>query len=90
MAESLTHSLNNLANITSNLNNQVQVNSNILTHISDIIVHTDEFVQGLKRHWLLRSAFNKPAKAAKAPKTTNAPPDQTTEPARSPRDQSGR
>lgn len=82
VAESLTRSLNNLANITSNLNNQVQVNSNILTHISDIIVHTDQFVQGLKHHWLFRSAFRT--------KTTNAPPTRTTEPARSPLDQGER
>ncbi len=79
IAESLTKSLNNLADITSNLNNQVAVNSNIVTHISDIIVHSDEFVQGLKRHWLLRSAFKT--------KTTNAPPAKVTEPLRSPRDQ---
>ena len=65
LAESISKSLDNLANITSNLNNQVQVNSNILTQISDIIVHTDQFVQGLKHHWLLRSAFKTPA--------TNAP-----------------
>jgi hypothetical protein len=38
----------------------------MLSQISKIIVDSDSFVQGLKRHWLLRSAF-KPAK-------TNAPP----------------
>jgi hypothetical protein len=85
VAESLTKSLNNLADITSNLNNQVQVNSNILTHISDIIVHTDQFVQGLKRHWLLRSAFK-----TKTTKTTNTPPARATEPARSPQDRGER
>jgi len=91
VAESLTKSLNNLADITSNLNNQVQVNSNMLKQISDTIVHTDEFVQGLKRHWLLRSAFRtKTVKAPKAGKTTNAPPVRTTEPARSPQDQGER
>jgi ABC-type transporter Mla subunit MlaD len=57
--------LDNLADITSNLNHQVEVNSNMLSEISRIIVNSDDFVQGLKRHWLLRSAF-KPAK-------TNAP-----------------
>jgi ABC-type transporter Mla subunit MlaD len=82
VAESLTRSLNNLADITSNLNNQVAVNSNILTHISDIIVHTDQFVQGLKRHWLLRSAFKT--------KPTNAPPARMTEPSYSPRGQGAR
>jgi ABC-type transporter Mla subunit MlaD len=60
LAESIERSLDNLASITSNLNTQVQVNSNILLQISDTVVHTDQFVQGLKRHWLLRSAFKKP------------------------------
>jgi ABC-type transporter Mla subunit MlaD len=82
IAESLTKSLNNLADITSNLNNQVAVNTNILTHISEIVVHTDDLVQGLKRHWLLRSAFKT--------KPTNAPPAKVTEPLRSPRDQGAR
>jgi ABC-type transporter Mla subunit MlaD len=77
LAEELSRSLDNLANITSNLNNQVEVNSNILTHISDIVVHSDQFIQGLKHHWLLRSAF-------KTPKT-NAPPARRVEPLRSPK-----
>lgn len=62
----LSLTLDNLANITSNLNAQVQVNSNMLAEISNIVVHSDEFVQGLKRHWLLRSAFKTPQ--------TNTPP----------------
>jgi ABC-type transporter Mla subunit MlaD len=60
----------NLANITSNLNTQVQANSNILSSVSKIVVDTDNLVQGLKRHWLLRSAF----KAENAAAKTNAPP----------------
>ncbi len=60
----------NLADITSNLNAQVQANSNILSSVSKIVVDTDDFVQGLKRHWLLRSAFKSENAAAK----TNAPP----------------
>ncbi len=59
-------SLINLANITSNLNVQVQANSNILSSVSTMVVNSDEFVQGLKKHWLLRSAFKT--------KNTNAPP----------------
>ncbi len=77
LAEELGRSLENLAGITSNLNHQVDVNTNILTQISDIVVHSDEFIQGLKRHWLLRSAF-------KTPKT-NAPPARAVEPFRSPK-----
>ncbi len=67
IAQSLERSLDNLASITSNLNTQVQVNSNILLQISDTVVHTDQFVQGLKRHWLLRSAFKKPITNAAPP-----------------------
>ena len=66
----ITALLINLANITSNLNAQVQANSNILSSVSKIVVDTDNFVQGLKRHWLLRSAFKGENAAAK----TNAPP----------------
>lgn len=59
-------SLENLANLTSNLNAQVQANTNLVGSIADAITHTDELVQGLKRHWLLRGAFKTRA--------TNAPP----------------
>jgi ABC-type transporter Mla subunit MlaD len=57
--------LTHLADLTSNLNAQVQADTNLLGGISKAVVDADDFVQGLKRHWLLRSAF-KPAK-------TNAP-----------------
>ncbi len=66
VVERLSVSLDNLAGITSNLNAQVQLNTNILSGISDAVVHTDQLVQGLKRHWLLRSAFRE--------KSTNRPP----------------
>jgi ABC-type transporter Mla subunit MlaD len=66
VAEKLSLSLDNLANITSNLNAQVQTNTNMLGSISAAVIHTDELVQGLKRHWLLRSAFKT--------RTTNQPP----------------
>jgi ABC-type transporter Mla subunit MlaD len=56
----------NVADITSNLNAQVQANSNMLFSISKIVTDSDNFVQGLKRHWLLRSAFKKENKAADA------------------------
>ncbi len=48
-----------LADITSNLNAQVQANTNMLGAISKTVADADDFVQGLKRHWLLRSAFKK-------------------------------
>ena len=50
-------SLGNIATLTSNLSAQVQANGLVLTELSDLIVHADEIVQGLKRHWLLKGAF---------------------------------
>jgi len=55
----------NLAGITSNLNAQVQANTNLLVGISKAVTDADDLVQGLKRHWFLRSAFKT--------KATNAP-----------------
>lgn len=57
VVDNLNKSLENLAGITSNLHAQVQANTNILSNISTTIVHSDDLIQGLKRHWLLRSAF---------------------------------
>jgi len=67
LALNLDLSLSNLANLTSNLNAQVAANTNLLTEISSAIIHTDDLVQGLKRHWLLRSTFKEkpPSKPAK-------------------------
>lgn len=58
----------NLANLTSNLNVQVQANSNLLGGISKAVVSADDLMQGLKRHWLLRSAFKTKATSAPAKK----------------------
>ena len=82
LAENLARSLDNLANLTSNLNSQVQVNTNILGEISRVIINADSFVQGLKRHWLLRSAFRT--------RDTNTPPTLPPEPLHSPKDQGER
>lgn len=57
--ENLALSLDSLAGITSNLNAQVQSNTNMLGSISQAVTDTDDLVQGLKRHWLMRSAFKK-------------------------------
>lgn len=73
--ESLNLTLLHLADITSNLNAQVQVNTNILSNVSKAVVDSDDLVQGLKRHWLLRSAFkseNTNAKPASVKKATPA------------------
>ena len=77
LVENLARSLDNLAGITSNLNAQVQANTNILGSISSAVVDADDLVQGLKRHWLFRSAFKQ--------KKTNAPPEVPR--LRSPKDQ---
>ncbi len=74
----LARSLENLTGITSNLNQQVQANTNLLKTVSDAVIHADDLVQGLKRHWLLRSAFKT--------KSTNAPPAAPVAPLRSPKD----
>jgi ABC-type transporter Mla subunit MlaD len=57
VVSNLLVTLENVGNLTSNLNAQVQANGFILRQISDLIVHSDEAVQGLKRHWLLKGAF---------------------------------
>ena len=77
LAESLQSSLNNLANLTSNLNEQVEGNTNLLGAISKTIVDADNFVQGLKHHWLLRSAFKS--------KPTNSPAPEPLKPLLSPK-----
>jgi ABC-type transporter Mla subunit MlaD len=78
LAADLDRSLENLANLTSNLNAQVQVNTNILSQISRTVMDADDFIQGLKHHWLLRSAFKT--------KPTNAPPPAAPRQRRSPKD----
>ena len=53
----ITKTLENLARLTGNLKSQVDRNHNIVSFISKLIIDTDDMVQGLKKHWLLRSAF---------------------------------
>ena len=65
LAENLAVSLDNLAGITSNLHAQVAANTNMLGEISDAVIHADELVQGLKKHWLLKSAFREKKPVAK-------------------------
>jgi len=63
ISSNLIVSLENISTLTSNLAAQVQGNGLMLTEISDLVTHTDEMVQGLKRHWLLKSAFRQPTNA---------------------------
>lgn len=58
--QSLTKSLDELAGVTANLRKQVEANPTLLSAVAQSVVNTDDLVQGLKRHWLLRSAFKKP------------------------------
>ncbi len=64
VVSNLSRTLDNIASLTASLNAQVQTNTNIVSEISAAIVHADELMQGLKHHWILRTAFKK----------TNAPP----------------
>jgi len=59
LASNLDLSLNHLAELTGNLSAQVKTNDQILSQISRTIIDADDLVQGLKRHWLFRSAFKK-------------------------------
>lgn len=74
LVDNLARSLDNLADITSNLNAQVQSNTNMLGSISQAVINVDDLVQGLKKHWLLRSAFrNKTQKSATPPAPAVSP-----------------
>ncbi|HAV63255.1 MAG TPA: hypothetical protein DCY13_12930 [Verrucomicrobiales bacterium] len=63
--EALRGTLDNLADLTGSLNRQVQANTNILGEISSIVTNADTFIQGLRRHWFLRSAFKEDKKGRK-------------------------
>jgi hypothetical protein len=67
LAENLNRSLENLASITANLNRQVEANTNLVKAVSDSIIHADQFIQGLKHHWLFRSAFKEKKPTSPAP-----------------------
>jgi hypothetical protein len=79
LAANLDKSLDNLANLTSNLNNQVQANTNILSQVSKAVVDTDNLVQGLKRHWLFRSAFKTKNSRTNSP-AAQPPPERVESP----------
>lgn len=68
----LEQPLQNLSTIISNLNLQVQANTNFVTTLHALVAHTDDLIQGLKRHWLFRGAFKE--------KPTNPPPAKPTTP----------
>src|SRR2546427_505573 len=76
IAKELEQALPNILNLTNQLT-AVLTNTNILSAISAAVTHTDDLVQGLKRHWLLRSAFKT--------RTTNQPPSRPLLPPSRPR-----
>ncbi len=78
IAGSLNTTILNLAAITSNLNAQVETNDKMLTRISSLVIDTDNLVQGLKKHWLLRGVFQKMNTQTNAPAAT-APPTRPAE-----------
>lgn len=55
----LNHSLVNAAMITSNLNSQFESNSDLLFNVSVALEEAGQVLQGLRKHWFLRSAFKK-------------------------------
>lgn len=78
LAVELDRTLENLSGITSNLHAQVNANTNTLTEITRLVTDADDMVQGLKRHWFLRSSFkarptNAPAPRALSPKDPKRP-----------------
>jgi ABC-type transporter Mla subunit MlaD len=56
----LRGTLHNVDDITGNIRTKLDANQNILGEVSGLLRDTDDLVQGLKRHWLLRSAFPQP------------------------------
>lgn len=74
LAQNLNRSLESLAAMTSNLNAQVQSNTNLVDSIERTIIDADQFIQGLKRHWLLRSAFPKPRPPQERPPERESAP----------------
>jgi ABC-type transporter Mla subunit MlaD len=81
LALDLDQALENLAKITGNLHDQVRGNTNLVRQISRLIVDADDLVQGLKRHWLLRSAFrgasNPPPPSSKSRRATSPKDDRS-------------
>ncbi len=56
----LRSTLHNVDEVTSTIRTKFDENQNILGEVSGLVRDTDDLVQGLKRHWLLRSAFPQP------------------------------
>lgn len=80
VSDQVTIVLVQLAAVTSNLNAQVVANSNILSEISAAVTNADHLMQGLKRHWLLRSAFRDEGAVGGTPRTVRPAPGRAVAP----------
>jgi len=65
----LQKALEDVGGVTGTLREQVESNDRILSEISSLVVETDDLIQGLKRHWLLKGAFPAPP-----PRGSTTPP----------------
>lgn len=57
----LSGTLHGVDVVTGNIRNQLDSNPDLLCEVSALLRDTDDLVEGLKRHWLLRSAFRRNA-----------------------------
>ena len=56
----LSRTLEETQAVAGSLRGQLEANRHVLGDVSDLVRDTDDLVQGLKRHWLLRGAFPQP------------------------------
>ena len=57
----LSRTLEETQAVAGSLRGQLEANRHVLGDVSDLVRDTDDLVQGLKRHWLLRGAFPQPS-----------------------------
>lgn len=57
----LSGTLHGVDVVTGNIRDQLESNPDLLCEASTLLRDTDDLVEGLKRHWLLRSAFRRNA-----------------------------
>ncbi len=67
-----------MSTIISNLNLQVSANTNFVTTLHSLLLHSDELIEGFKRHWFLRGAFKE--KSPTPSRATNTPPRRLSSP----------
>ncbi len=63
----LSGTLHNVDAIATSVRGQLGRNDDLLGEVSDLVRSTDDLVRGLRRHWLLRSAFPPPGSGGQAP-----------------------